>query len=456
MRELNREPLEERQPVVNSRFEMLPIEAKRRIDAICTQFEAAWKNGRPQLEAFYASADEADKPALLIELLHIELEFRQRAGESPQLADYAGRFPDKLELIASLFPDPSTTLVTGPRNKRTGLVPRLQPDSGPPEVPGYEILEEIGRGGMGVVYKARNKGLNRVEAVKFILPARTMVPRQQERFRREAEIIAKLNHRNIVHIYQIGEVQGQTFLALEYVDGGSLRDRLTGNPVKPTVAAGLIEQLARGMQHAHRKGVIHRDIKPANILLARYGDSMGGPVPAADESAANSAEIDPTRLPLAYCLPKLTDFGLAQLLDRSGVISDPGLAVGTPNYMAPEQALGDGDISEATDVWALGAVLYEMLTGRAPFRASTAMDTLRLVVEATPIPPRQLNPAVPRDLESICLKCLHKSPPCRYAKAKELADDLKAFLEGRPVQARGPGWLERALQWLRGQSGTSC
>jgi WD40 repeat protein len=293
----------------------------------------------------------------------------------------------------------------------------------PIEVAGYEVLRELGRGGMGVVYQARQTKLGRVVALKMILSGAHAGEGDTARFRTEAEAIARLQHPNIVQIYEVGEHGGLPFFSLEFCPGGGLDRKLNGTPLPAKEAASLVEVLARAMHAAHQKGVVHRDLKPANVLLAEDGTL------------------------------KITDFGLAKKLDEAGQTAS-GAVMGTPSYMAPEQAGYQPDaparaIGPAADVYALGAILYECLTGRPPFKAATPLDTILQVVADDPVPPTRLQPTVPRDLETICLKCLEKAPAKRYGSAQELADDLRRFLDGRPVAARRSGLVERAGKWAR-------
>jgi WD40 repeat protein len=289
-----------------------------------------------------------------------------------------------------------------------------------PKVPGYEILGELGRGGMGVVYKARQLGLNRTVALKMILSGGHAGAADLTRFRSEAEAVARLQHPNIVQIHEVGEHDGLPYFSLEYVGGGTLASKLNGTPWAAPRAARLAETLARAMDVAHRAGIVHRDLKPANVLLTDDGT------------------------------PKVTDFGIAKQLDSLQGLTQSGAILGTPSYMAPEQASGQGDrVGPAADVWALGVVLYEMLTGRTPFRAATPLDTMLQVVHAEPVSPVRLAAGVPRDLETICLKCLQKEPAKRYASAAELADDLRCYLDNRPISARPAGAVERAVKWAR-------
>ncbi len=284
----------------------------------------------------------------------------------------------------------------------------------------YDVLAEIGKGGMGVVYKAMQRRLKRVVALKMILGGAHAGASDLARFRTEAEALAHLQHPNIVQVYEVGEHDGLPFFSLEFCDGGSLAAQLAGTPRQPAEAARIVLTLAQAMHAAHQRGVIHRDLKPANVLLTADGTL------------------------------KITDFGLAKRLDDDSGQTKSGAILGTPSYMAPEQAQGRlQDIGPATDVYALGAILYELLTGRPPFRAATALDTVLQVLSVEPVPPTQLQPGVPRDLETVCLKCLHKEPKKRYGSALELAEDLGRFGRGEPVTARPVGRLERTWRWCR-------
>jgi tetratricopeptide (TPR) repeat protein/tRNA A-37 threonylcarbamoyl transferase component Bud32 len=294
---------------------------------------------------------------------------------------------------------------------------------------------------MGVVFKARQPALDREVAVKLLRDAHAADSGQRERFMQEARAVARLRHPHLVQLYEFGEVDGadgatsQPYLVLEYVAGGNLADLLRGTPQPPPEAAQLMETLADAIHYAHTQGVIHRDLKPANVLLSFRPEAPTG-VPT------GGARLNDT-------IPKITDFGLAKFLTGSD-LTRTGDVLGTPSYMAPEQTMGkSGAITAAVDVYGLGAILYEALTGRPPFQAETAVATLGLVQQEEPVPPRRLQPTVPGDLETICLKCLRKEASRRYGTAQELADDLRRFRAGEPIRARPVGRTERVLRWCR-------
>ena len=285
----------------------------------------------------------------------------------------------------------------------------------------YEILDELGKGGMGVVYKARHIHLNRTVALKMILGGAALSETHLERFRTEAEAVAKLNHPNIVQVYDVGDHNGSPYIALELVEGGNLARKAEGKPQNPRSAAQTVETLARAIQVAHAANVVHRDLKPANVLLTLDGQ------------------------------PKVTDFGLAKdVAEGAAGQTHAGSILGTPSYMAPEQAAGRvHDIGPHTDVYALGAILYELLTGRPPFRGESPIATIRMVLDGEVVPPRSLIPGVPRDLDTICLKALQKPAHRRYESAEALAEDLRRYLDGEPITARPIGRPERAVKWVR-------
>ena len=315
-------------------------------------------------------------------------------------------------------------------------LPSSKADIGPPpELPGYDIVSELGRGGMGVVYKAVHRALNRTVAVKMILSGLYPADADRARFKSEAEAIARLQHPNIVQLFEVGETEGRPFLSLEYVPGGTLQQRTGDRPQQPAAAARILEVIARAVGAAHAQQIVHRDLKPQNVLLA----------PAT--APADDAER-------VYGVPKLTDFGLAKRMDSKHTTVNRTVS-GTPSYMAPEQvpegiAAGPRPpVGPPADIYALGAVLYQLLTGRPPFAGPDWVTTLLQVVRRDPVPVRSLQPGVPRDLETVCLKCLEKDPARRYPTADALADDLARFLARKPIVARPVGPIERTWKWAR-------
>jgi WD40 repeat protein/serine/threonine protein kinase len=326
-------------------------------------------------------------------------------------------------------------------------------DETPPTPQGYEILAEVGRGGFGVVYKARHLQLKRTVALKMLLAGKYAGAEELARFRAEAEVVARLQHPNIVQIHDIGEQQGRPFLALEFVEGRSLAEHLDGTPQPPPAAAELLETLARAMHHAHRHGIVHRDLKPANVLLQKETTEYTENTEKKPKQHPGALGSLPSSVFSVYSVvslsPKITDFGLAKRLGEAGQ-TQTGQVLGTPSYMAPEQAKAQGQaISPATDVYALGAILYQLLAGRPPFQGVTAMDTLVQVLHDDPVPPRRLQPRVSRDLDTICLKCLAKEPRQRYASAAALAEDLRRYRAGEPILARRVGVLGQGWRWCR-------
>lgn len=414
-------------------FPELPASALRRLEGQCWEFEARWqKNQPPPLESFLAAAaTEPERAFLLRELLFLEREYRQRRGETPTLAEYQMRFPEHAELIAEVFAsaapppaapaDPNITR----RAVRGDSIFTFGADAGVPRepypgVPEFEILGILGHGGMGVVYRAREVRLNRIVALKMIRAGAQARLEDLVRFRIEGETVARLQHPHIVQIFKVGEHDAQPFLALEYVEGGSLKQRLQRGALALEEAAALIEVLARAVHYAHQQGVVHRDLKPANILLAPEGQ------------------------------PKITDFGLAKFLGEDMELTQSGAILGTPSYMAPEQAAGNANrVGPASDIYALGAVLYELLGGQPPFAGShTAEAMVRLVTEDAPSLVK-VRPNLPRDLITICDRCMEREPARRYATAEALADDLKRYQAGEPIQARPVGSVERLWKWAR-------
>ena len=358
-------------------------------------------------------------------LIHQLLDEISDSGRTPE--EVCGAWPELLPEVRrrwrqicaigaevdALFPVPG-------RGPNAEAYPSPQAGADSPRIPGYDVGALLGRGGMGVVYKARHRRLNRPVALKMLIAGAYAGPPERARFQREAESVASLRHANIVALYDVGDHDGCPYFTMELLEGGSLAQSLTGTPQPARQATAILITLAEAVEVAHRAGIVHRDLKPANILLTAEGT------------------------------PKVADFGLARHFEGEAALTLSGTRMGTPSYMAPEQVVGKaGMIGPATDIYALGALLYEMLTGRPPFRGETAAETERQLIHEEPVSPSRLNTKVPRDLETICLKCLSKEVRCRYASAQALADDLRRFGEGRPIAARPVAWPERLLRWLR-------
>ncbi len=362
------------------------------------------------LERYPALAADPERAAALI---FNEFVLCEANGAKPAFDDYLGAYPAYAPQLQDLWDaDHLVQPPAAPTGDRLG---------------DYALLGEVGRGGQAVVYKARNIRLDRLVALKMIAARVFTEPSELERFRREAQVLARFPHPNIVPIYDIGDHQGQPFLALEFLSGGSLAQQLGGVAQPPRQAAELLLRLARAMQALHQQGIVHRDLKPGNILFTDDG------------------------------VPKISDFGLAKNLGDAQDLSRTGAVLGTVNYMAPEQARGKSrEVGPPADVYALGAMLYEMLTGRPPITAESPTETMLLLIHLEPVPPSRLRPKVPRDLETICLKCLQKEPRRRYANAGELADDLQRFLDDRPIQARPVSRAERLRRWCRRQPATAA
>jgi serine/threonine-protein kinase len=368
------------------------------------------------------SAHSDDRDAIVLRLLD-ELTSRARAGTTPDFESIARRYPDLVDevrmlwataMVAEDFASVSAVLDSVERREPA---PSRPPAFAPQERVGdYEILEEIGRGGMGVVFRARQISLDRIVALKMILRGELASAADLARFRGEAESAARLHHPNITAVYEIGDHEGQPFFSMQFVEGTTLARRIAEGPLPAREAAQLLLPICRAIAEAHRNGLLHRDLKPSNILIDRKGH------------------------------PFVSDFGLAKRVTSDkpdgdehtrSLLTHSGAIVGTPGYMAPEQAAGNrGDVGRATDVYGLGALLYATLTGRAPFQSASPVDTVLQVLEQDPLPPRLLNPAADADLEMIALRCLQKPAELRYATADELADDLERFLANEPIAAR--------------------
>ncbi|HMP04115.1 MAG TPA: serine/threonine-protein kinase, partial [Gemmatales bacterium] len=345
-------------------------------------------------------------------------------NDTPQTVPFAPQAGLTLEQETHVE-QPTTPGGTDP-NRSVDHVPDAGIPSAYPDIPGFEIEKELGRGGMGVVYMAKQTGLERTVALKMILKADFATTEQKLRFQIEAENAARVQHPNIVQVFEIGEHHGQPYFAQEFIDGGSLAEWLKSNRMAPAEAAAFVETLARAVHAAHQHGIIHRDLKPANVLLA--------------SSARESADFT----------PKITDFGLAKRHDQTEDLTGSGAILGTPSYMSPEQAQGKTKyVCPPADQYSLGVIFYQLLTGQVPFKADTFPHLLMKIVDEEPTPPRTINPSIPLDLQVICLKCLEKDPLRRYDTTEVLAEDLRNFLDGKPITARPVGRLERTVKWCR-------
>lgn len=399
------------------------------------RFVAAWEQAAlggapPELHDFLDPLSEPASAELRRELESLDQFFRRHlsaasAGSiyvevgAPDDTDVPGQTPQLVEQPAGATRTFHPGLGSAAPADVQFVAPRVAVNV-PTAVAGYEILGVLGRGGMGVVYKARQPGLKRVVALKMILSGGHAGEDDLGRFRSEAQAVARLQHPNIVQIYEVGDDEGRPYFSLEYVDGGCLTRQLDGHPQHPRQAAEMTLVLTRAIAHAHAHGIVHRDLKPANVLLTKDGT------------------------------PKITDFGLAKRLEDDAGQTRSGSILGTPDYMSPEQASGRvRDIGPRSDVYALGAMLYEFITGRVPLRGASVLDTLQQVVSKEPVAPTQLQPKLPRDLETICLKCLQKDPAKRYATAEELGEDLRRFLANEPILARPIGAVERVWRACR-------
>jgi hypothetical protein len=433
----------------------LDLDLARRIDAVCRRFKADWRTGkRPQADDYLAEVPDEARPALRAELTALDRELRPagetvarpEAGsptapeppmplpspvaEAPTVAPLPGADTTDIPEEATLPAREQATADHRPTESELGAGLLTPPRAGPKVSPAapvrvryfgdYELVREIARGGMGIVFFARQISLNRPVALKMILAGQLAHDTDIKRFYLEAEAAANLDHPGIVPIYEVGQHEGQHYFSMVFVEGQSLAQKLAHGPLPPREAAALLVKVAEAVAYAHQRGVIHRDLKPGNILLDQNGN------------------------------PRVTDFGLAKKVEGDSGLTGSGQIMGTPSYMPPEQAGGKrGAVGPAADVYALGATLYALITGRPPFQAATAMDTVLQVFRDEPVPPRRLNAAIPRDLETICLKCLEKEPAKRYASASALAGDLRRYLAGEPITARPVGQAERVWRWCR-------
>lgn len=378
-----------------------------------------WRKGeRVFVEQLLSDYPELSRePDALLALVRSELQYRREAGEQPSFAEYSERFPEHAGMLRALWDDeplstsasaesfrtPFSHLPTRPWQATTANSDFTFAPAHP-VLPGFELYEELGRGGMGIVYRARDTRLDQPRAIKFIRAGPFADPKSHDRFSREAKAVARLDHPGVVRIFALGEHGDTLFICMEFLEGGNLHAKLRQGAMAIRAAAELVSRLARAMQHAHDNNVLHRDLKPANVLLTADG------------------------------IPKVSDFGLAKLLDEEEELTQVGAVMGTAAYMAPEQAESRlGEVREAADIWALGVILYQCLTGALPFVGTSRSDTLEAVKNRAPMPPRRLRADIPADLEAICLQCLRKQPQERYGSAAALADDLDNWLAGKSV-----------------------
>jgi eukaryotic-like serine/threonine-protein kinase len=406
------------------------------LEQLCSEQRQMWQRGqRVPVEAYLDAYPILRNNPAAVTLVRGEFLLRSERGERPNVKEYEVRFPHLIETLRRQLQ--VARLLVSPKAGPAGRSPVTPvvclppsvccPSSALPTIPGYEILCELGRGGMGVVYKAKQAGLDRIVALKTIRNSSLVEPDFRQRFRSEAQAVARMQHPNIVQIFEIGMLDGSDtpYFSLEFVEGGDLGDWLAVRSPEPRHAAELVRTMARAMHYAHENDVVHRDLKPANILMTKDGQ------------------------------PKITDFGLAKNLDTLGQnsVKTPatafGVVMGTPEYMAPEQASSLYPVGPAADIYALGVILYEMLTGRCPFEGRNALETIEQHRLHDPVPPRRLRPRTPRDLETITLKCLEKDPARRYPTAQGLAEDLGRFLALEPILARPLGLMGRTLRWAR-------
>ncbi len=404
-------------PNRNDGQEDLSVSQEQEIDRLCDEFETAWRAGQePRIEEYLNRVPEVGQPRLLEELLAVEFDLLQQNDRTVDIESFRRWFPDDGPAIAAA-PESQRRRRLVINSERAGQIPIV--GTTVQYFGDYELLEEIARGGMGVVYRARQVSLNRTVALKMILAGQLAGEEDVRRFHVEAESAANLDHPGIVPIHEIGEHDGQHYFSMGFVDGVSLAECIMERPLPPRHAAEIVRKVAQAIAYAHSRGVIHRDLKPGNVMLDQDGE------------------------------PRVTDFGLAKRIDGGGELTATGQILGTPSYMPPEQvSASHGQLTQAADIYSLGAMLYALVTGRPPFQADNAMDTMRQVLEDPPVLPRQLNSNVPLDLETICLKCLEKETRRRYECAQNLADDLERFLNDKPIEAKRITSLDRMKKWF--------
>lgn len=428
------------------------------VSTLSETFEAARraKTETPTLECLVLSVDESLREVLLEQLLRIDLSYLDSHNFEAEKESLKERFPEYdtvVDRVAESFADLGETHLFDHGSARCSAFSLNTPSVGPEVISSddpvgkdfgdYELLEEIARGGMGVVYKARQRGLNRTVALKMIRSGGLAGPEEIQRFHLEAEAAAKLDHPAIVPVYEVGERGGQHYYSMRFVEGESLASAIEDHALTPRNAALLLHSVCDAMAFAHREGVLHRDLKPANIILESRATSSAASTRRSVSSLRVRADgVSDFRQPL------ITDFGLARASWGESELTSTGQVLGTPSYMPPEQARGE-TVGPEADIYSAGAVLYASLTGNPPFKGASVMETLQQVLSQEPVSPRQLNPSVDVDLETICLKCLEKSAERRYPTMSELRDDLDRWLDGKPIVARPITLAERSLRWCR-------
>lgn len=401
------------------------------MEDLCDEFESRWRRGeRPKIEDLLGHVSEEQRRNLLAHLLGVELHWRRRNSEIPAIEEYAQRFPQDWEIVDDLFSEGKQ--VPSVANAQSETV-HFRCETHDSTVLGqsrrlgnYQLVEELGRGGMGVVYRAWQASADRYVALKLIRKDRLeSLPRDRQssvihRFEHEAQAAGRIEHDHIVTVYEVGELDGEHFFSMRYIEGQSLNDLLKDGSIDGRRAAAYLEPVARAVHEAHQHGILHRDIKPQNILIDAKTDRA-----------------------------LVVDFGLAKLAEGAEQMTEAGDVMGTPPYMPPEQAVDSSQVTAKSDVYALGATLYHAVTGRPPFQATSVLETIRMVADLPPLSPRQIDPRIDRDLETICLKCLEKNPSRRYPSAESLADELRRYLNREPIEARPLGIAGRSLRWCR-------
>ena len=401
------------------------------VDDLCDEFEARWKSGKPpRIEDFLGHVSDEHRGELLAHLLAIEVHWRTRNAESPSPEEYTRRFPRDRETVEDAFAAPPEHPGATKASAETIVLPEVAPTTSFPanarRLGHYQLVEELGRGGMGVVYRAWQESADRYVALKLIRKDRLelLPPDRQvsviQRFEHEAQAAGRIEHDHIVPVYEVGQIDGEHFYSMRYVDGQSLNDLLKTGPLDGRKAAAYLEPVARAVHEAHLHGILHRDLKPQNILIDGKTDRA-----------------------------LVVDFGLAKLAEGAEGMTEAGDVMGTPSYMSPEQAKDSASVTAKSDVYGLGATLYHAVVGHPPFQSATVLETIRQVVDEAPVAPRQSDPRIDLDLDTICLKCLEKNPAQRYASAEALADELRRYLNHEPIEARPLGVAGRTVRWCR-------